>query len=53
MINIRTAAVLYWTYIFELTSSLDKIVKLRNADERAPKDDIRTRKAAHVPLLSW
>ncbi len=43
----------YCTYIFSLASILSKIVKLMKAEERAPIEDMKTRIAAHVPLLLW
>jgi hypothetical protein len=47
------AAKLYWIYIFDVESILLKIVKLRNAEPKAPSEDMKTNIAAQVPLLTW
>lgn len=43
----------YWMYILLSEVRLFRIEKFISADARAPKEDISTRKAAHVPLLLW
>ena len=43
----------YCTYILEPSWMLLRRLKLIYADASAPKLDMRTRKAADVPLLAW
>ena len=52
-IRIILAITPYWTYILEESLMFDNNEKLISAEARAPKLDMRTKKAADVPRLLW